>query len=181
VETAVLIALIGAFVSIAVAVAAPALLLYLSGKQAERAKRLDWDRQDKVAAQVALAAKEITERAHILVASNAEVARIAQESNDSTHARLTRLQETADITHALVNSNLTERMRSELDAMVRELVALREIMELKQAAGVEPSPAAQQEITLKIVQIAEMRAQLKDRIETQAVLDDIARQVQSKE
>lgn len=87
------------------------------------------------------------------------------------NSKLTQLQRSADEIHVLVNSNLTERMRAELDATVRELVALREIMELKRAAGQEPTADALRVITATVATIAEMRAVLSDRLEIQARID----------
>jgi hypothetical protein len=89
--------------------------------------------------------------------------------------KLVALQRSADEIHILVNSNLTAQMVAELDATERELVALREIIELKRAAGVTPTDAAEKTITFTVAKIAELRFSLSRRLAQQEILDGMVR------
>jgi hypothetical protein len=100
---------------------------------------------DKVAAQAAIAAE-------LLVKSNAVVAETAKVTNVKL-----------DVIHTLVNSSMTAAMQAELDATIRELAMMHEIVELKEAAGKKPLPVAERAITLTEGRIAELEHQLADR------------------
>jgi hypothetical protein len=67
--------------------------------------------------------------------------------------------------HTLVNSNLTAQMNDTLDATVRDLASLQEIVALKERDGREPTPEALQVIEATESRIGELRAKLRDRAE----------------
>jgi hypothetical protein len=143
----------GAFV---VAVVGPLLLAWLTNRQRRSDKREDWARQDAVAEKAAEAAK-------LLLAANERVAKTAAETNGKL-----------DVIHTLVNSNMTAAMQAELDATSRELVSLREITALKQAAGLEPTPAALAAVQATEAKIAELTAALRDRLAQTALAEQQA-------
>ena len=66
--------------------------------------------------------------------------------------------------HMLVNSNLTASIHAELDATIREVAMMREVIALKRAAGHEPSDEAAQAVAATDARIAELRASLGDRL-----------------
>lgn len=72
-----------------------------------------------------------------------------------------------DVIHTLVNSQLTAAMQSELDAIVRELAMMLEVIELKKAAGFEPTPDALAALAAAQAKIAELTAALEDRAKAQ--------------
>jgi uncharacterized protein (DUF2342 family) len=80
----------------------------------------------------------------------------AAESTQATNEKL-------DVIHALVNSNLTAVMQAELDATVRVLALLKEVAELRRAAGHEPSREGLDAITATELRISELRSVLTDR------------------
>jgi hypothetical protein len=67
--------------------------------------------------------------------------------------------------HTLVNSNLTAQMNDTLDATVRDLASLQEIVALKGREGHEATPEALQVIEATESRIGELRAKLRDRAE----------------
>jgi hypothetical protein len=66
--------------------------------------------------------------------------------------------------HTLVNSNMTASMQAELDATMRELAMMHEVIDLKRVAGHEPTPGALDAITFTEGKIADLRARLDDRL-----------------
>ncbi len=66
--------------------------------------------------------------------------------------------------HTLVNSNLTASMRAELDATIREVAMMREVIALNEAAGREPSAEAIQAVEATDIRIAELRASIDDKL-----------------
>lgn len=68
-----------------------------------------------------------------------------------------------DVIHTLVNSNMTAAMQAELDATVRELALMREVIALKSEHGRDPSADALAAIESTTKKIAELRAVLADR------------------
>jgi hypothetical protein len=73
------------------------------------------------------------------------------------------------VIHALVNSNMTAHMQSELEATVRELTMMREVARLHQEAGRDPTEETRSAIDLTEARVAELRAVLGDRFAVQDV------------
>jgi hypothetical protein len=71
------------------------------------------------------------------------------------------------VIHALVNSNMTAHMQSELDATVRELAMMREVARLHEDAGRNPTQETQSAIDLTQARVIELRAVLGDRFKIQ--------------
>jgi hypothetical protein len=76
-----------------------------------------------------------------------------------------------DVIHALVNSNMTAHMQSELEATVRELAMMREVSRLHDDAGRAPTSETIQAIEMTEAKVAELRAVLEDRFKTQDASD----------
>lgn len=68
-----------------------------------------------------------------------------------------------DVIHILVNSNMTAAMQAEYDATFRELAMMREVMELKKNAGLEPTLDVLTAINATQVKLAELAVALQDR------------------
>jgi hypothetical protein len=66
--------------------------------------------------------------------------------------------------HTLVNSNMTASMQAELDATVRELAMMHEVIDLKRINGHDPTPAALEAVAFTEGKIADLRARLNDRL-----------------
>jgi hypothetical protein len=69
------------------------------------------------------------------------------------------------VIHILVNSNLTAVMQAEYDGLVRELVMMEEMVDLKRAAGHEPSKLALDAIEQTKGKIEELKTTLTERQE----------------
>jgi hypothetical protein len=115
-------------------------------KQAAEAASLLAARQDDAAAQAAIAAK-------LLLAANERVAASAKATNNKL-----------DTIHTLVNSNMTAAMQSELDATVRELAVMMELIELKKGMGTHPSVDTLAALKSANDKIVELGAVLRDRL-----------------
>jgi len=146
-------------------ITAPLILAHRTERMHREDRLADYERQDKVARAAEQTATDLiasqkkiadqaSEAASLLLAANERVAQTAQVTNGKL-----------DVIHTLVNSNMTAAMQSEYDATVRELAMMREVLELKEAAGREPGPEAQAAIAATEVKLAELAAALEDRAE----------------
>jgi hypothetical protein len=163
VQLAVIVALPG--------VISPIILAWL----VNRGKKQDWARQDRVAEQAAKAAELLLERqdavaakAEAVASKAAEAAKLLLAANERvatttslTNGKLDGLQSLAETTHALVNSNMTASMQAELNATVREVAGLKEILALK---GTKPSIESLAAIETAQNRISELQAVLADRL-----------------
>jgi len=133
---------------------APLLVTIVTSYTRRRERAQDYERQDAVAAQVKKAAES-------LVQSNAVVAATAEVTNKKL-----------DVIHILVNSNMTAAMQAELDATVREIAMMREVIALNRSAGREPHEEAVAAVEATEHKINELRANLSDRLtQAQAVAE----------
>lgn len=106
-----------------------------------REKRAD-ARQDKVAQQAARAAKLLKDDSEELAARTDEVARVAEEANRITTAKLGEIKQVADLTHTLVNSNMDEEKKKTLDGLIREHAFQVELIDLRTTLGQKPTDVA---------------------------------------
>jgi hypothetical protein len=147
------------------------LVLSILNNRSRRAEKLeDYARQDAVAAKAEEAAKLLLERQKVTASEAATVARKLLDANDRVADAAKVAVETAQVTntkldliHTLVNSNMTTAMKSEFDAVVRELAMMREVVILNKAAGREPSLDTLAAIKSTEGKITELRAVLSDR------------------
>lgn len=146
-------------VAVIAAVVGPGIMMLLSTHVRRSEKAQDWARQDEVAAKAARAVAVAEEVA-------AGTATLLVESNNKL-----------DVIHTLVNSSLTAAMQSELDAVIEKLALKKENIELKAAAGQEPSPETVLAIEATTDRIGELRAGLSDRLRQARIVDEqLARQ-----
>jgi hypothetical protein len=159
-----------------IAVGSPLLLSILTGWQLSRAKveeakirreekEQEYARLDLVAAKAEATRQEQASRteeaAALLLASNLEVANTAKITNGKL-----------DVIHTLVNSSLTGAMQSEADAVARELAMMLEVVELKRAAGKEPTEEVLAAIDATKAKIAELHAKLADRLKQAEIVTE---------
>jgi hypothetical protein len=85
--------------------------------------------------------------------------------SNGTDERLDEITRQLHQIHTLVNSNLTASMRAELEASVRDVASMREVIALKKVAGHDPSEEALQAAAAADARIAELRASLGDRMQ----------------
>jgi hypothetical protein len=140
-------------VALIVSVFSPILVSVLTNHQHARERKMDWARQDAVAAQAA-------EAASLLLAENKRVAATAANTNNKL-----------DTIHILVNSNMTKAMQAELDATRRDLASLREVARLNEEAGRPRSEEAHGVIEETALRIAKLDAELRDRLKQTMVAE----------
>jgi hypothetical protein len=78
--------------------------------------------------------------------------------------------------HTLVNSNLTAAMRAELEATVRDAASMSEVIELRRAAGHDPSPEAVEAVDATASRIEELRSVIGNRVEATELAEEQARE-----
>jgi ATP-dependent Lon protease len=141
----------------------PLLLAYMTNRHTRADRAADWERQDKVA-------RKAAEAADLLITSNARMAAKASEAaqllvidNKKVAYNAALTLNKLDAVHTLVNSGMTAAIQSELEAVERELILLREVSALRRASGgaIDPDTAAAIEVTK--VKIAELTISLADR------------------
>jgi hypothetical protein len=123
-------------------------------RQAAKAAELLLKRQDESDRSQQEVAKQAAEAARLLLANNERVA----ETQEQTNGKL-------DVIHVLVNSTLTAALQGEMDATVREVTLMKEVLALNRAAGREPSVEALAAIDVASTKIEDLRMALADRIE----------------
>jgi hypothetical protein len=126
-------------------------------EQANEAARLLSIRQDESYAATQLVAAQAKEAARLLAENTALVAESASETGKKL-----------DTIHALVNSNMTQAMQSEFEAVGRELTGMKELIELRRSLGQEPSQDALTALAKTQAKLAELESNLIERARIQA-------------
>jgi DNA anti-recombination protein RmuC len=142
---------------------APLLLSALNSRNRRKEKAEDYERLDKVARQAAEAAELLVERQDAAAGKAAEAARLLAINTAEVAETAKESKKTLDTIHGLVNSNLTASMQGEYGSAVREAAALQELIELKKAAGSEPTVEALAALKSARDRIAELGLILSDR------------------
>ena len=172
---AVLIAIVGVVGIFGASVLGPAVLGFLNaraGKQkdlmaakfAKEKEERDNRRQDLVAERAAKAAEAAAKAAAELVA--ATKAQSEQIATAATAARIAAVAADMKLNgiHTLVDGSLTRAMQAELDATIRELAVMKELVALRHAQhpGIA-APAAERAIELTEIRVAELAVALEQR------------------
>jgi hypothetical protein len=117
-----------------------------------------------------------------------EVARRAEAAETATRAELGEIKGLATDTHVLVNSNMDEQKRialrlaeEGLESRQRELVSLKEIVNLRDELGQSPTPealavieATETAIDRQKLEIAELKLELEERARSLALVEKAA-------
>jgi len=161
------------------AVAGTSLPIYLTGRQRRADKREDWARQDAVAARAEAVADQARVAAELLLAAQKasikrtdEVARLAAEAAAQTSAKLDAIDNQGKTIHALVNQKLTDVTRQALVATTALLPLLEDAMARTRAGGAEPSATELKRLEDTRRSIVDLEANLVQRAETQAEVDN---------
>lgn len=167
----------------------PLVFSYL-GKQSEKnaaiaSQKADWDRQDKVASQVAdaatktaevatqtaSAAKLLLDRQELDSFKTAEAARLLLAANERVAKNSGEMNGKLDVIHDLVNAKMTEAMQNEMDSEIKGLALMKEVLDLKEAAGRPASPVALGVIKKTEEKIAELKNMIAERMRQQELID----------
>lgn len=124
--------------------------------QANEAARLLSIRQDESYAATQRVAVQAEEAARLLAENTAIVAESASETGKKL-----------DTIHTLVNSNMTQAMQSEFEAVGRELVSMGELIDLRRSMGQEPSQEALNALARTQAKLAELEVNLAERAKIQ--------------
>lgn len=127
------------FLSLLISTFTTVFMAWLLNKSHKEERKIDMDRQDRVAIQVV-------------------------NASDITNEKL-------DTIHILVNSNMTAALQAELDATIRELAMMKEVIALNRAAGRAPSNEASKALEMTQAKIRELTAQLNDRLRQTRIAD----------
>lgn len=144
-------------------ITAPILLLQRTERMHREDRLADYKRQDDVAAKAAQAAADLVKSQKVISDQAAEAAELLLAANERVATTASITNDKLDVIHTLVNSNMTAAMQSEFDATVRELAMMKEVINLKGAAGLSPTPEALSAVTSTEAKLQELAAALNDR------------------
>jgi len=139
----------------------PFVMGLLANRTAQSDRRMEWARQDQVAANVAIAARQAEEAARLLKESNKVVA----ETTRITNGKLDQLESGQQQIHTLVNSTLTGAIESQATALEGQLTLMEQVNELNKAAGHRPTAEAMAALDSVKKKVTELRLTLKERAE----------------
>lgn len=125
-------------------------------EQAAEAARLLAARQEESAAATARVAEQAEEAARLLAENTAIVAESAAETGKKL-----------DTIHTLVNSNMTQAMQSEFEAVGRELAGMNELIALRRSLGQEPNAETLVALAKTQAKLAELEVNLAERAKIQ--------------
>lgn len=133
-------------VALIVGVVGPAVMALIMNYARRKEKEQDYKREDAVAARAE------------------EVKRLLLVTNERVAASAVRTDIKLDVIHGLVDGGMTAALMSERNAVVMQLAMMKELIGIRLASGTEPSPEALAAIDHTEVKIAELDANLIDRI-----------------
>jgi inorganic triphosphatase YgiF len=96
----------------------------------------------KTAAQAAADARVIQVQQSEQHAAQVEAARLLVIANTAIAQAVQDTSSKLEVVHKLVNSNMSAALQAKLDALETSLAMMREVIDLKRAAGREPTPEA---------------------------------------
>ncbi len=153
--------------SLATTVVSPLVLWWV----AHATRRQEWTRQDQVAARTREVAEQAAKAAKLLIASNEQIAQVQRETASAAVRATAETSAKLDQIHTLVNSNMTAAMTNELDATIRTAAMMRELIEVKRAAGLEPTADVLALVETTQAKVDELQANLADRLQQTAIAD----------
>jgi len=143
-------------VALIASLVSPSVLSWMTTNARRKDRQADWDRQDKVAA-------DVREAARLVVIAKDELAKTSAATNSKL-----------DVIHTLVNGDVTAAIQDSLNSVVRELAALTKLRESRRAVGKKPSQETSAAIARAEAKIAELRATINAR-KTRAALAEAAK------
>ena len=157
-----------AVVAIFSSITAPLILAHRTERMHREDQLADYQRQDEVA-------KEAKETAFAMAAQQDVIIRQQKDATEAARVRDGHAEKLAaavaksvddklDVLHGLANSTLSAAIESELGALETSLAMMNEVIDLKKAAGIEPTREAIIAMQATEANIAELRATLADRL-----------------
>jgi uncharacterized membrane protein YhiD involved in acid resistance len=146
-----------------VAAVAPIASLLVTWMIRSREKKVDWERQDKVAAKAEDAATAVRQRQEAVAAQVAEAARLLLEAQAETSRQNAETQGKLNQIHTLVNSNLTREMQDRLIALMGQVYLTKEIIRVNQMNNIEPNDETKASLRNLEAVVAGLQASLAER------------------
>jgi hypothetical protein len=135
-------------------------------------KKLEYDRQDEVAANAAKSARELLEAQRQTNRLTEDLTHQTQLATEQTQQQLSAIDEQAKKIHTLVNSDMTAARSNERDSTKLLLLSLRQVMTLNLKLGVTAGAADLEAITRAEERVAELDAILADRAAAQHKMEE---------
>lgn len=148
-----------------VAVVAPSILAIGNARIATNKQKLQWTRDDAL------------ENRHI--AREKVIASKAKEAADINTERLKAIEDTANIIHSLVNTDLTEAYQRDLSSVIDSRDALQRVIDITLSHGSETLQQDKDELALKDLRIAELERIVKTRLAHQEVIDTQSAEIEA--
>lgn len=172
----------GIALALVVSVIAPGVMLIGNAWVTSKQKREDWARQDAVEARAKQASDDLLASTRENARFNAENARTnaeavvqARANQETQERKLKEIKDLSEVTHALVNSDMTASMRARRDNLAVMVVLMKEVVDSKEAAGVAPSPEALAAIVAIHAEIAALDRDIEERVRGQHTAEIQAR------
>lgn len=165
-DTSVFVAFIGMFSAVMIAVFGPWLMKRQDNNARAAEKVIDRTREDEVA-------RKADERADKSEKNSQEAARLLKINTEATAATNAEMIGNQKAIHTLVNSDRTASIKDQLDAREIALALLIEITDLRKSPPISQQPTIETLATIEQMRasIAELRANLTDRLKQQAVAE----------
>jgi hypothetical protein len=125
----------------------------------------------QIAEDQAVRARDAALAADGVAAQAAEAASLLVESNERIASTAATTNGKLDVIHTLVNSNLTTEMQGRLEEMEARLALMREVVDLKRAAGKKPTVAVNAAIKATEAGIAGLQTELAERLQQNKVAE----------
>lgn len=168
-------------VAIVVSILGPAIVGLLTTRAARRNKLEDWARADTLEArqleatkEVARIAAEAAEQARHARADVAKADADARAERTRINAQLVGIDTQGKVTHALVNSDMTDEKRGRLVQARATLAALRRIVARDEREGIPSTMDDLDAIKALLTEIAHLEKEIKARVDQQAKIDEAA-------
>ena len=145
----------------------PVILAWLTGRQNTAMRRDQYAREDEISSRTAEAARLLLVANERVAASTAATNKKIDTTNETlatANENLGKIKSLSETIHALVNSNLTASKQAELDATKHTLSVMREMLDIKKAIGIEPTPEVLSEISGTEKRISALTAEMADRL-----------------
>jgi len=170
VDEASIISLIAvACVAIFSSITAPLILARRTERMHREDQLADYKRQDEVAKEAKETAIAMAVQQDVIIRQQKDAtgaARVRDEAARRLAATTAKsVDDKLDVLHGLANSTLSAALESELGALETSLAMMNEVIDLKKAAGIEPTREAVIAIQSTEAKIAELRATLADRLQ----------------
>ncbi len=141
--------------------------------QAAEAARLLQDKQNETAAAAERARIDLAESQKVIADQAAQAASLLLANNELVAQTSAGIATQLGVIHGLVNSDMTKAMQAEYNATEALLVIQEELIDIKRAAGQEPTETILAAVATTRAKLHELAASLEDRARAQDRVNNI--------